>query len=350
MNITNGGTLISSGGPIAADFGSTGVVNITGVGSSWTVGGTTPDTDLRIGNTGNGTLNLQSGGSLRVGINDTGTITLAGETSAVARLNVGNGTAIGTLGVGQIIGGKGVGTITFSHTNPELVVNAKLTGVKDYLNPGASLFLVHSGPGKTILTSTQSTLADQVTISGGTLLVNGSISGSLTDVVVDENVITEKIVAPFAVQAGGTLGGKGFIEGRTTVDGTLTPGDGVGLLSFGGDLTLNSSATLVIELGGKVRGTSYDAMNVVGNLQYGGTLRVRLVNGFVLQNLDTFDLFNGYSSFLQTFSSIVFEDPNFTGSFVPQTGILSVFAVPEPSLALSLAAGLVTLALGRRRR
>ncbi len=80
LSITNGGTVIS-GDPnyIGYNSGSTGVVTVSDSGSTWT-----SKTDLYIGYSGSGTLNITSGGSVTVagttyvGYNDGSTATING--------------------------------------------------------------------------------------------------------------------------------------------------------------------------------------------------------------------------------------------------------------------------------
>ncbi|RYD75864.1 MAG: PEP-CTERM sorting domain-containing protein [Verrucomicrobiaceae bacterium] len=105
-----------------------------------------------------------------------------------------------------------------------------------------------------------------------------------------------------------------------------------------------------MELGGELRGVQFDGLDVAGALLYGGTLNIVLLNGFEPETGDTFDLFNGYSSYSGTFANVVFSSPEYTGAFDPQTGVLSVANVPEPSASLLAAMGLAALGLRRRKR
>jgi len=169
------------------------------------------------------------------------------------------------------------------------------------------------------------------TVSGtGTLLVNGNLTAT----------------GGVTVSTGGTLGGSGIITGAVTVDGNLAPGNSPGLLTTG-DLTLNSGANSTFQIDGLTRGTQYDAVNVIGVLTMGGTLTLDF--GFTPQVTDTFDLFN-FTSQTGSFSSVVFVDSGFAGTFDASTGILSLSAIPEPSTYAMLLGGLGLLTFLRRRR
>jgi fibronectin-binding autotransporter adhesin len=368
VTIESGAQLVAGNLPMAADFGSRGTVNVRGSGSSLQVTST-----ARIGGTGAGTLNVEDGASFNVN----GTVNLAVEYVASATINVGNGTAVSSFDAKEfILGGPslnpspGIANLNFSQTNT-LTVGATMTGNYFFLNPAGTFNVNQTGSGTTILTAQNSQMAGRYTVTNGKLLVNGRIDGILADFVEDEEVVEREVIHTMTVNRNGTLGGTGFIKGATTVGGqasetvtnpdgttstvntlggTLAPGsDGIGVLSFGTDLALTSGATLHIELGGTVRGISHDALNVEGNLIYGGTLRVSLANGFIPMNMMTFDLFDGFDTFAGTFESILFDAPGMTGTFTRQTGVLTVTSVPEPSVAITALVGLAVLGLQRRR-
>jgi T5SS/PEP-CTERM-associated repeat protein/autotransporter-associated beta strand protein len=336
--VLDGTRLETFGLPIASDVYSVGTVLVSGAGSTIAV---SSGSELRIGAIGRGSLTMENAGSVTVG---TGKIILGYEYVAEGTFTIGNGTRVGAVTADEISTREGKGTLVFNHTNESLVIGSKLLFARFAETPDSFFAIRHEGPGTTVLTSTQSAFAGSVTVSGGTLLVNGSIMGSTGDVGAPMDFGT------YTVAAGGTLGGKGLIQGTTTVAGTLAPGDGLGLISFDGNLSFTSAATLAIQLGGKARGTGHDAVNVSGLLTYGGKLRLTLADGFAPAIGDTFDLFNGYNSFLGTFGSIEFDTAGYAGSFSPQTGILTMLAVPEPATAVLLLYGLSATACRRRRR
>src|SRR5690606_16349556 len=125
---------------------------------------------------------------------------------------------------------------------------------------------------------------------GGTLLVNNLTSTSATG----DSVVT--------VAAGATLGGSGFISGATTINGTLAPGNSAGVLTFASNLTLGPDSFTLIQLGGLLRGSEHDAVDVGGTLTFGGTLTVSLADDFNPMSGATFDIFDWTTGTIGSFS------------------------------------------------
>ena len=91
-------------------------------------------------------------------------------------------------------------------------------------------------------------------VDDGTLSVNGSIHTS----------------SGLTVNAGATLAGTGEIPTTTIAGGTLSPGNSIGTLTVGSDLTFTSSSTYRVE----VAGASADRTNVDGTANLAGTVSV----------------------------------------------------------------------------
>jgi hypothetical protein len=105
-----------------------------------------------------------------------------------------------------------------------------------------------------------------------------------------------------------------------------TGSDSTAVLSFGGDVSLSASTTLSIRIAGTTRGSGYDALAVVGNLNLAGALSVGLV-GFAPTAGNSFDILD-WGSLGGTFSSLSLP-PLTTGlmwnsSKLYTTGVLSV--------------------------
>src|SRR5262249_47542396 len=101
------------------------------------------------------------------------------------------------------------------------------------------------------------------TVNAGTLLVNGSTWMTTT----------------VTVNAGATLGGDGTINGTVNVMGGGTLSPGVHTLTIG-NLNLNSSASLVVQLNGVFVG-QYTQVNVLGTVNISNAgLTVSLGAGF----------------------------------------------------------------------
>lgn len=117
------------------------------------------------------------------------------------------------------------------------------------------------------------------------------------------------------VEAGSTATFTQNVSGSGSFDGTgqvvflggFTPGNSPGLVTFGGDLVLGSSLASEFEIGGDQRGTEYDAVNVAGELQLGGTLRTILTTG--VSAGDAFTLFDAQGGVTGTFDNVEFEGP-----------------------------------------
>lgn len=149
----------------------------------------------------------------------------------------------------------------------------------------------------------------------------------------------------------GVLSGQGRITGNVTSAGLLAPGNTTttGSLSVYGDVTLQSTSHLSLDLSGTIRKTGYDFLNVSGTFTLGGALDVVLQNGFFPQVGQSFDLFDA-SAVSGAFSQVTL--PTLSGDLTwntsqLNTGIISV--VPEPTSSLLLGS-LGTLWLLRRRR
>lgn len=125
LTISNGGTLTDSNAALGFQAGSTGVVTVTGNGSTWT-----NTSDLSIGRFGSGTLQVLSGGSVSaanaylgdLGNNSSGSLTVSGTgssftsgglligNSGTGSLTIANGGQVTNNSVGAVVGGHGVGT------------------------------------------------------------------------------------------------------------------------------------------------------------------------------------------------------------------------------------------------
>jgi hypothetical protein len=91
---------------------------------------------------------------------------------------------------------------------------------------------------------------------------------------------------------GGTLAGSGTIQAAMVNSGVTSPGGSPGTLSLGPgeDYQQGTNGTLLVELGGHNPGTEYDQLVVGGNASLAGTLELRLIDGFVPQPGDQFQV------------------------------------------------------------
>ncbi|WP_425618761.1 RHS repeat-associated core domain-containing protein [Anatilimnocola sp. NA78] len=118
---------------------------------------------------------------------------------------------------------------------------------------GASTALTKSTSGVAVLAGAN-TYGGTTTVSGGTLLVDGSLANGVAAIDV-------------SIASGATLGGNGSILGVVSVSGTLAPGSGVGILSTARIAFANDS-TYSVELDGTTPGTGtshHDQLTVTNN-------------------------------------------------------------------------------------
>lgn len=210
-----------------------------------------------------------------------------------------------------------------------------------------------------------------LTHTGSTVVQEGTLimSGSLTS------------ASAVTVLSGALLTGTGGIAGATTIlaGGTFSPGatsGAVGLFTFGsGGLTLAGQTLLEFSGTGTARGIDFDAVNLGGNIAYGGGLSLALTGTTYGDNtaLKLFDFAGGASgSFSSVTASGLYGPLTFTNegsgvwtsgatnvpgqtlTFTEATGVLSV--VPEPSavalggLGVAAAAFVQWRRAGHRRR
>jgi hypothetical protein len=117
---------------------------------------------------------------------------------------------------------------------------------------------------------------------------------------------------------GGVLAGAGVINANLLnnaeldVDGPGSPG----VLTIVGDYTQTSGAVLVIEIGGPNAGTDFDQLNITGQARLDGTLTVNLINGFVPNSGDSFQVLT-FGSGAGNFATLNGDGPLFTLTFDP---------------------------------
>jgi fibronectin-binding autotransporter adhesin len=297
-------------------------------------------------------------GTTTIPAGTTGTILLgaAGALPATTNLTVDAGTldlnnngASFDQTIASLSGAGGTITNSDSSNTRTLTVNETITTTFAGAVTG-NLALTKELTG-TLILSGANTYPGLTTVNGGTLLVHGSISGSVN-------------------LSGGTLGGNGT-TGPVTVNtgGTLSPGDSPGILHVG-NVQLNDQSTYAVELFGTTPGNDFDQLSVTGGVQINGQVALNVSLG-TFDPLDFVDVFpiilNDLSDPVQgTFYSlpngatfnvagqdfiISYQDDASTPEFELTGGNdVSVMAVPEPGSSMLLIGGLLTIVgLGRRK-
>jgi outer membrane autotransporter protein len=137
----------------------------------------------------------------------------------------------------------------------ELNSTSEINGGKLFIGGtgGTPENLVKSGLGNLKIGSDVE-VSGKLLLQEGLLALNGNVS-------ISDN---------FVVESGGTLGGEGIITTPIlAVSGRLAPGNSPGTLNVSGDVDLNSSSTLEIEI---ETDSNYDRLHVSGNVDLDGTI------------------------------------------------------------------------------
>lgn len=138
-----------------------------------------------------------------------------------------------------------------------------------------------------------------------------------------------RLSAPDGVEFGANavVRGSGTVAGDVFNAGTMEPGNSPGELVIEGNLSLESTSRIVMDLGGTIPGVDYDHISVGGDIWYDGELVLTLVGPVTAGS--NFQLFSVAGSVGGTFSSISFTDDGYGGTFDAQTGTLLVTSAPS---------------------
>lgn len=210
-----------------------------------------------------------------------------------------------TISIGQLSGAAGC-SASAGGGNSGLPVNWSVGGLNTSATFAGNAYngigFIKVGTGTWTWTGTNAHTG-QTTVNGGTLLINGNAataSGAVT------------------VAASGTLGGNGIVGGVTTVNGRLSPGTSIGVLSFSNNLSIAASGSALIEISKSP--FINDLVKVQTTLTYGGMLIVTNVGGGTLANGDSFKIFDA-ATYAGSFSSYTL--PPLTGGLSWNTAALT---------------------------
>jgi len=254
-------------------------------------------------------------------------------------LNYNGGTIIGSIdgGTGSnntLNLGSGV-THTYATANFQNINVA--SGSSSLVGIVSGLNLTKGGSG-TLVLSGANTYTGTTIVSAGTLKVNNT-SGSGTG------------SSSVQVQSGATLGGSGTISGPVTVDGIIAPGNSIGTLNVGNNVTWNGSTgnKWNFELGA---GNMSDRLNITGDFLKGSgsNFYFDFLNSATTGTYVLVD-WSGSSNFLASDFSFANLGGGLTGSFALNGSQLEFTAIPEPAAtSLFASAGVLAFAAYLRRR
>jgi T5SS/PEP-CTERM-associated repeat protein len=377
MNLT-GGTFQTWGG-MEVGYQGTGSLTIDGgrlanwgdttVGSAAGGFGTVTVTSGTLGNWGSMTIGAVGSGSLSVSGSGVVHISDALHVGPNGTVSIGPG---GTLDLGwsyTISGDPPVGTLSDGSVMGNITNDGRL-----YFNRGSSVDYagIISGSGEVVkMGSAPLTFTGMHTFTGTYVVTAGRLS-------IDGSTAAGSRIA---VASGATLAGTGLVGGVTTIDGTLSPGNSPGVLTFGDDLTFASGGGVQWELAANDTTTGplplFDRIVVSGDLTFAGSNVLSLVFAASGSSVDwgddfwtgearwtLFEVADGRSTLGLGGVSIVSTDwldsdgTPFSalrrGSFslaLEGNDVLLVYTpVPEPATAVLAFVGLGIMFLDRHRR
>lgn len=393
MSIDDGATVKTThtDGTIRIGYGATGDGEITVTGGDSLLEAETAG--IIVGQSGKGALTIDDGATAKTS-DGSGWIELGYEAAGVGEITVQNGSTLEAGGAPILVGRLGKGTLNVlggseAHSSGELFVAGGENATGDVLVSGTdSKYISDSGYASTIgwigtgtltiedrglvqvnamLIGVDPTGHGTVTLidSGSTLKVNNLAVGleGIGGLYVNDGRVALGAVDPATIPDGEVHMGTGSeIRGTGTIackvvniNGDLRPGwfldVAPGILTINGDYEQRADGKLIIELGGTERGVNYNALDVTGDVELAGTLKVELYS-FQPQEGDTFLVLDcDWSAVSTTFNTLDLQplsgNLDWDVSDLYNSGEISV--IPEPASAMLLLFGGV-LAMLRHRR
>ena len=250
LNILAGGAVTDTTGTVGYATTSTSAATVDGATSNWTSSG-----DVTVARGGVGVLNLTNGGNLFAGgAAGTGTLNVALQATSTGTVNIGGtqagaAAAAGVVHANQVLFGLGTGKLVFNHTSSNLVFAPIIAGAGSVVQQG----------GVTVF-NVGETYTGATSVNGGTLLVNGALASPTV-----------------AVASGASLGGTGNLAGAVTVAGGGTLIGHAGSVLTMGSLSLANTSTINVDMGAP---SNTGLFNVTGALTLDGTVNVANAGGF----------------------------------------------------------------------
>ncbi|MES2438773.1 MAG: autotransporter-associated beta strand repeat-containing protein [Verrucomicrobiota bacterium] len=300
-------------------------------------------------------------GVLRIGsVGAIGTGTATVSTSAGSALDLGhNGTTGSSISIAGLNNGASTGGVVTNHSTGTATAVLTLAGGGNYSYGGVIADGATSKIGVTVnLAGTGSqTLTGANTYTGATSITGGTLALGATGSIDNTGGISLASGGNFDVSAKSgytvaSLTGSGNVLGALTVSTTLAIGGSPGSATFGGDLTLGSTAISHFEFSDNTfaLGTYDLAQGGSGSqtVNFGGGVLNLLFSGGTYAENSTVRIFD-FENYSGTFGTVnVSGLIDQTAAFDSLTGSVTITAIPEPSALLL--GGLGCLGLLRRRR
>jgi T5SS/PEP-CTERM-associated repeat protein len=311
LNVTGGAQVTDLNGYVANNSTSTSTATVSGMNSTWT----SSETELRIGVSGGGTLNVSSGGQVNCPSSYFGSDSAGSGTGSVT----GAGSKLTTTGY-MYVGYNGGGMLTasggaqvsdrYGYVASEPMSTGTLTvdGIGTSWTSVLDIYVGNSGTGNLNVTggahvTNRNGFLGDLSSSSGSVSVSGSgslwsNSGTLsigaagTGLVTVGSGATVSAAGPapnVSIGSLGTVNGAGTISGSVQNGGTVAPGTSAGILTITGSYIQTPAGKLQIDIGGTTPGSDYDRLAVSGAVTLGGTLQVSL-NPFAISLGNRFDI------------------------------------------------------------
>jgi len=241
--------------------------------------------------TGDVTVTSSAAGNITANNININGATVTGDLNATGSININNGSTVDS----NIVNNGGI-TVSGSTVNGEIsgAGNLEATGSKTVLTADNTYTGNTSVLSNGILQVGQSgigSISSNVTLSpNGTLIVNGTVNGDIFN-------------------DSGLIAGNGVINGNVTSQGgAVGPGNSPGILEINGDLTLDSSSSLLMEITGLGLG-EYDQLFVSGALTFesGSVFDLSFTEGFALSQGESLDLFSATTTVGLDFVAFTFS-------------------------------------------